>query len=314
MRRRLDGAAKGAEVAAWPPPGAGMSAVIVIREFSDPACPVAWSAEPIRLRLSWLYGDTLRWEPRMVVLSEVPEDYVARGMTLESQAAGLARMQERHGMPIDSRPLPRFLATIHACRAVVATRIHAPDRVGALLRRLRVLRMSVRLIDEPDVIAEAAAACGIDPDALAGWIAAAETEAALRADMALARDPSAAARRLDHRLSGPADARRYGSPTYEIERADGSGRIDVPGLHSPDAYELSVANLAPELPRREPPVSAVDALAWAEYSLATVEVAALCGRDTESVRTELTLVADFEPLGADGFWSRRPTEATAVRP
>ena len=68
-----------------------MSAAVVIREFSDPACPVAWSAEPIRLRLSWLYGDSLRWERRMVVLSETPADYVARGMTLESQAAEIGR-------------------------------------------------------------------------------------------------------------------------------------------------------------------------------------------------------------------------------
>ena len=42
-----------------------------ITEFTDPGCPWAYSAEPIRRRLDWLYGDQVEWDIRMVVLSDL---------------------------------------------------------------------------------------------------------------------------------------------------------------------------------------------------------------------------------------------------
>lgn len=47
---------------------------VLITDFTDPSCPWAYSAEPVRQRLDWLYGDRLQWQPRMVGLSESPED------------------------------------------------------------------------------------------------------------------------------------------------------------------------------------------------------------------------------------------------
>jgi hypothetical protein len=35
-----------------------------ILDFTDPGCAFAWSAEPGRRRISWLYGDQLEWELR----------------------------------------------------------------------------------------------------------------------------------------------------------------------------------------------------------------------------------------------------------
>jgi hypothetical protein len=32
-------------------------AAVRIRHFTDPGCPFAFSAEPRRLRLEWLFGD-----------------------------------------------------------------------------------------------------------------------------------------------------------------------------------------------------------------------------------------------------------------
>ena len=40
-----------------------------INEFTDPGCPWAYSAEPFRRRLSWLYGECLEWRVRMVGLA-----------------------------------------------------------------------------------------------------------------------------------------------------------------------------------------------------------------------------------------------------
>src|SRR3954452_15701328 len=153
-----------------------MDAKIRITNFTDPACPFAYSAEPHLFKLRWTYGDQLDWVTRMVGLSERPEDYVAKGFTPEKQAESLAKLAKEHGMPIDASEQSRMMATIKACRAYVAARMHVPEHADALLRRLRIHRFSGELIDEPRVIAAAAAEAGIDDDALARWVHEAEVE------------------------------------------------------------------------------------------------------------------------------------------
>src|SRR3954471_15317066 len=128
-------------------------AVLRIDEFTDPGCPFAFSAEPARQRLRWLFGDQIEWRPRMIVLSRPPDEPLARGFTPEPQSQALAEIQRRYGMPIDPRLRPRMPATIHACRAVVAARLHAPEHEQALLRRLRIHAMAGELFDSPLVIA-----------------------------------------------------------------------------------------------------------------------------------------------------------------
>jgi acyl-CoA synthetase (AMP-forming)/AMP-acid ligase II len=98
--------------------------------FTDPACPFAFSAEPVRLRLAWHYGDQLRWRMRMIVLTLEPGE-------AEKLAQGAPTLQRRHGMPIDPAPYSRPASSEPACRAVVAARLHAPALEDALLRRLR---------------------------------------------------------------------------------------------------------------------------------------------------------------------------------
>src|SRR5256885_16632172 len=138
-------------------------ATLLIREFTDPACPFAFSAEPARLRLTWLFGEQIEGRRRMVGLPRSPDEYVERGFTPERQAAALADIQRRYGMPIDARERPRMTATVDACRAVVAARVHAPARERALLRRLRIHAMSGDPIDQPPVIAPAAREAGTHP-------------------------------------------------------------------------------------------------------------------------------------------------------
>ena len=36
---------------------------VVIFEFTDPGCPWAYSAEPFRRRINWLYGDRITGGP-----------------------------------------------------------------------------------------------------------------------------------------------------------------------------------------------------------------------------------------------------------
>jgi len=282
-------------------------APLVLREFTDPGCALAFSAEPARLRLDWVFGDQLDRRLHMVGISESPDDYLEKGFTPELLAEGLGHVQRLYGMPIDRRPRPRMIATVVPCRAVVAARLNAPRFERALLRRLMARFMAGELIDEPDVIAAAAEDTGIDSRELRAWMAAPETEAVLRADMASARAPTPAARALRHKLAPHETGWRYTCPSIEMEAEDG-GRFDVPGFHEVQAYEVAIANLCPDLARRDDPSSVEEVLEWAGEPLATAEVAAVCGREMREVRVELARVAEHTPVGPDGYWSLTSAE------
>ena len=266
-----------------------------ITHFTDPACPFAFSAEPARFRLRWHYGDQLRWTTRMIVLTLEPGE-------AEKLAQGAPNLQRLYGMPIDPAPYPRASSSEPACRAVVAARVHAPDRLDALLRRLRVRRMLGGLLDDPALIAAAAADAGLDPGELERWCETPEVEEALQADIAAARAPSAAARALDHKLGGPGSERRYTAPSYVLHRPDTGASASLPGFQPVEAYEAAIANLAPELERRPRPASVHELLQWADEPLATSEVVEIMGRSAQAVRTMLATDAVAHAAGADCYW------------
>ncbi len=282
-----------------------------ITEFTDAGCPWAFSAEPFRRRLDWLYGEHIEWRTRMVGLSESPQDYVEKGFDPEKQASSFKRIATDHGMPIDTSVRPRMAATVPACRAVVAARLHAPDGERPLLRRLRVRHFAGELLDEPATIAGAAADAGIDPGALERWMAGEEVETVLREDMAASREPLPAARVLDDKLANWSGRRRYTCPSYEIMRATDGVRIAVPGFQPFAVYDVILANLVPGIERREPAGSVEEVLAWAGTPLATKEVAVVCDIPIEEAREQLGRVAEERHVGFDGFWSL--PDAAALR-
>jgi 2-hydroxychromene-2-carboxylate isomerase len=267
---------------------------LAITLFTDPACPFAFSAEPVRWRLRWHYGDQLAWQVRMIVLTLEPSE-------AERLAEGAPNLQRRYGMPIDPAPYPRPASSEPACRAFVAARLNDPARADALLRRLRVRTMLGGLLDDPALIAAAADDAGLDPAELDRWCATDAVEEALRADIAAARSPTRAARALDHKLGGPKDARRYTTPSYELARDDGA-RMSIPGVNPIEAYETAIANLAPELERRPKPPSVEELLAWAGEPLATAEVALVAQLDPRAARVALAKVAQPIAAGADFYW------------
>jgi hypothetical protein len=135
---------------------------VTIRYLTDPACPL----DPARMRLRWQYGDQIAWELRMIVVRE---------------QRGSGWPQERGSD-----------ATIHACRAVVATGLRWPDRQEAMLRRLQALAQAGELLDDSDTLEMAAEQAGLPVAELAAYCAEPEVEAALRADMkAAGRRPCA---------------------------------------------------------------------------------------------------------------------------
>jgi predicted DsbA family dithiol-disulfide isomerase len=256
-----------------------------IEHFTDPACPFAFSAEPVRLRLRWHYGEGLAWRDRMIVLTLDDPHEAAR------LAEGAPNLQRRYGMPIDPAPYPRLVDSAPGCRAVVAARLaHGDAAAERLLRALRVRTMSGGMLDDPALPAAAAEDAGID-------LVPVDADEALAADVRAARAPAGhVVAGLRHKLG--AGGTRYSAPTYVL----GDGFV-IPGFNPIEAYEAAIANLAPELERRPRPESAEELLAWAPYPLATAEVVLILARDEQAVRAELARTARAIPAGADCYWT-----------
>jgi predicted DsbA family dithiol-disulfide isomerase len=277
-----------------------------ITEYTDPGCPWAYSAEPFRRRLQWLYGEDVEWEVRMVVLASSPDEYLERGFTPAKQAAAFKVISRDHGMPIDTAPRPRMAATRPACLAVVAARLHAPEVAALLLRCLRVHNFAGdALLDEPEMLELAAASADIDAAELVKWMGDPRAEQALEEDMAAAREPMHAARVLDYKLANWSGGRRYTCPSYEVTRLADGVTIAVPGFQPFAVYDVLLANLVPGTGRRAAPDSVPEVLRWAGAPLATLEIAVLADLEQSDAREQLGRVADERHVGADGFWTLR---------
>jgi predicted DsbA family dithiol-disulfide isomerase len=273
-----------------------------ITEFTDPGCPWAWSAEPARARIDYLYGERIEWRVRLVGLRDeslTPE----KGYDADEMAERQREIARDHGMPIDTRPRPYLAATVPACRAVVATKAHRPECTRRILRQLRVRNWRGEQLDDLSTLHGAAADAGISVEEIDAWTADPEVEERLARDMELARQPLPAARALDHKLANWSGGMRYTCPSYELERLEDGVRIAIPGFQPFAAYDIVLANLVPGMDRRDPPSTAHEVLAWSGIPMATREVASVLDRDDYDVREELAREAHIEPVGADGFWT-----------
>ena len=122
--------------------------------------------------------------------------------------------------------------------------------------------------------------------------------------MRAARAPEPAARALDHKLGGPPEERRYTAPSYEIRNRSGA-LVVVPGFNPIEAYEVAVANLAPELERRPVPDGVGELLDWAPYPLATAEVIAITGLDPVEARAALARAGRADRRRRRLYWRPR---------
>ncbi|MFM9042611.1 MAG: DsbA family protein, partial [bacterium] len=246
-----------------------------------------------------------------VGLAEDP-DVLAKRFTTEEMARNLALIAARFGMPIYDEVPERMFTSFPACRAVVATRLNQPELSRPLLRELRKRCFSKQPIDEPEVIESAAESVGLDPVALVSWLADDASGQAFQADMDAARDPSPAALAVKRKLAQWEGGWRYTCPSYVFTLAD--SELTAPGFQPYETYETAIANLAPELEQRPPAESVTEALEWAEGtgagSLATVEVAALMGKEPSGAGWDLeAVIGDLEAagaveqrVGASAFW------------
>lgn len=251
-------------------------AALSVTHFSDPGCPWAYSAAPAHAVLQWRFGAQLAWRLVLIGLAETPDRYVRAGYHPARQAAGYLTFERRFGMPFGRAPRERIAATGPACRAVVATRLHAPGREVAVFRALQFAHFTTPAVfDRPEDIREALADVpGIDADAIVAAIDAPETVAAYEADRAQARTAAGSPTEAQGRAADTDGAVRFTAPSLQFAAADGR-TLEVGGFQPVEAYDVAIANLDPALERRDPTDDVVGVLAEFPDGLTTAELTAI---------------------------------------
>lgn len=272
----------------------------------DPGCPFGYSASPALSVLRWRFGDQLRWRTVMIGLAEDPAEYAAKGF----DPIFLARSQRgfrQHGMPFAIVPKPRLCATSPACRALIAVRREWPSRETAALRALQFAQFCTPLmLDEADDLRRAlAAVSGIDAEAAVDAIDDDDVWAAYEADRAEARSAQGSPASAQGKTAGE----RYTAPSLVFAR-DGR-RLEAGGFQPLAAYDVLLANLAPELARRPAPEDPADALAAFPEGLTTAELVGVMESEDAEDRLIERLAAgavEREGLGDGALWHlARPT-------
>lgn len=201
----------------------------------------------------------------MIGLTETGRQYDDRGYTPARQALGQVRFR-RFGMPLAAQVKPRMAGTSRACRAIVATRLDAPEREWAAFRALQALQfLSGDALDDDAAIARAvgeAAAAAIDREDV---VAAYERD---RAEARTAAGSPAEAQGKTATSDGPV---RFTAPSVTFRAGD--RELVAGGFQSLVAYDVLLANLDPGLERRAAPDDVAELLAAFPEGLYTAEVA-----------------------------------------
>jgi 2-hydroxychromene-2-carboxylate isomerase len=278
--------------------------VIDVTHFTDPGCPWAYSAWPAHTTLRWRYGDQLRWTLVTIGLTEDAAQYAARGYSPTRSAIGHRRFR-RFGMPFQVTPKPRLSATSPGCRAIVATRLAAPELEEAALRALQFAQFTTTgVLEDPATLRAALASVdGLDTDAIVERIDDPEVIAAYEADRARARTAAGSPTEFQGRAANTDGAVRYTAPSLVFEAGDRT--LEAGGFQPLEAYDVVIANLDPTLERLPPADDPVEVLSAFPYALTTAEVAATMAEHLalpDLVATENALI---EATG-DGRVTRRP--------
>lgn len=279
--------------------------------YTDPGCPFGLSSERERLQLLWHYGHAMEVVTKMIVLNEASKSWHDVPFTAQDIANNGERLRSTYGMPIDTALKADIAATIDACRAYVGAREAKHRRAEALLRAFRWHAISSGDdIADIDVLHRAADEAGVGRDDIDRWLLDDDVETALRADMAEARRPVAEARAMDDKLGGPEGERRYTATSVVFTSGDRT--IAAPGFQPWEAWRVGAANVAPEIEPRAKAESVQQIMEWADYPLATAEVAALLQLSIDDARQQLAAAGiEFTAAAQDGYWGAVKVPATA---
>jgi hypothetical protein len=219
-------------------------------------------------------------------------------------------------MPFATQPRARVSATGLACRAIVATRLYAPDHELAVFRALQFAWFTTPLVlDDPDDLAEALWRIdGFDAAAVLERLGDPEVERAYQADRAEARTAEGSPTEAQGKAAQTDGPVRYTAPSLVFER-DGR-RLEAGGFQPVEAYDVLLANLDPTLRRTAPPEDPLPILRALPHGLVTQEVAAIMApRNTEPEpeAAEAALIdlaargcVIRQSLGDDALWQLGP--------
>lgn len=287
-----------------------MPAPISVTHFSDPGCPWAYSAWPALSTLAWRYGDQLDWTLVTIGLREDPHPTY----TPEAQAHGYVRFRDDYGMPFATGVRERGAGTGRACRAIVATRLHAPEHEVRVFRALQRLHFTTGgLFDTDEGIRTALAwVPGVDADAIVAAIDTDAVEDAYQADRARTRSAAGTPTEFQGRSANSDGAVRYTAPSVIFTHADGRS-FEVGGFQPVEAYDVAIANLDTSLTRRPAGDDVVEILAAFDHPLTTAEVVAIRSgylahpdvRGTEQALVSAVAAGTVqrEGVGSDAWWT-----------
>jgi hypothetical protein len=220
-------------------------------------------------------------------------------------------------MPFQITPKARLSATSPGCRAVVSTRLTAPELEGAALRELQYAQFTTTgTLDDPATLRSALERVdGLDADAVVDHIDDEAVVAAYEADRAKARSAAGSPTEFQGKAANTDGSVRYTAPSLVFTGADG-GVLEAGGFQTIEAYDVVVANLDSSLERRPPAEDPVDVLSSFPYPLSTAEVAAVMTEhlgvpDTAGVEAALVEAtgegrAQRRPAGDGSLWSFSP--------
>jgi predicted DsbA family dithiol-disulfide isomerase len=267
-------------------------AVVHTQYYTDPACPWSWALEPALRRLVQELGASL----------EIT--YVMSGMRRELEDPGRLAFEaleagEQSGMPVDARIwLQDPPASSHpACIAVKAAA--EQGRAGAYLRRLREgFFCRRRKLETADALTdEARAVAGLDLERFAIDLRSHATLEAFGADLERAESVPA-----EHHNAASG---RVKLPSFEFRATDGA----VHGVYGYSDYAtLAAAALAAGAAATGDPPPSIEQALGRFGSMATAEVAAVCGLPGPPAPAELWRLASewrvkAEPAGGGELWS-----------
>jgi predicted DsbA family dithiol-disulfide isomerase len=285
---------------------------VEVLHFTDPGCPWAYSAEPFLTALRWRYATGLAWRRVMIGLTESTAQYDARGYKPERSARGRIRYR-RFGMPYAFGVRPRNMATGRACRAVKAAELQGDQLAEAYLRWLRFgFFTTTLLMDTDDALVELAHRVdGLDPDRLARDLTSDAVESAYQRDWAETRNAAQTGRPAiaQTKTANTDGDERFTAPSLVFRR--GGAALVAGGWQTLEAYDVLIANLAPDLPRR-PPATPAEIVAASPHGVTTFEAAVACTAPNDAVDRDAVLAAlitlAFEgaarrvELGDDALW------------
>ena len=247
--------------------------MVDVLHLTDPGCPWAWSASPAIAALRWRFGEGLRWRHAMIGLTERAEQYEQRGYDPLKSAIGYHRFR-RYGMPFAPHVKSRVSATSPACRTVVAARLRYPELEWWTLRALQVAQFTTPgRLEDADVRRAALERFELPVDGLVDAIDDADVVAAYEADRALARSAAGTPAEVQNRTAATDGPVRYTAPSLVFE-FEGQ-RLFAGGFQPVEVYDVLLAHLAPQLPRRGAPLTVAELLDEFPEGVFTAEAAAI---------------------------------------